>query len=68
MSITLLINAELGKEDGLIKELRNIEKVKETRFVYGIYDIIAKVEVESVEKLRKILTSKIRHLIDVRST
>ncbi len=64
----VLINAELGKEEGLIKELRKIENVKEAHFVYGVYDIVAKVEAESMEKLKEIVTFKIRRMNDVRST
>jgi len=64
----VLINAELGKEEGILKELRSISSVKEAHFVYGVYDIIAKVEAESMEKLKEIVTFKIRRLADVRST
>jgi DNA-binding Lrp family transcriptional regulator len=64
----VLINAELGKEQGILKELRSIPSVKEAHFVYGVYDIIAKVEAESMEKLKEIVTFKIRRLPDVRST
>ncbi|MBS7626779.1 MAG: Lrp/AsnC ligand binding domain-containing protein [Candidatus Bathyarchaeia archaeon] len=64
----VLINAELGKEEGILKELRNIDSVKEAHFVYGVYDIIAKVEAESMDKLKEIVTFKIRRLSDVRST
>jgi DNA-binding Lrp family transcriptional regulator len=64
----VLINAELGKEEGILKELRSIAFVKEAHFVYGVYDIIAKVEADSMEKLKEIVTFKIRRLTDVRST
>ena len=64
----VLINAELGKEEGILKELRSIGSVKEAHFVYGVYDIIAKVEADSMEKLKEIVTFKIRRLGDVRST
>lgn len=64
----VLINAELGKEEGILKELRSIATVKEAHFVYGVYDIIAKVEADSMEKLKEIVTFKIRRLTDVRST
>ena len=64
----VLINAELGKEEGILKELRSIGNVKEAHFVYGVYDIIAKVEADSMEKLKEIVTFKIRRLGDVRST
>ena len=64
----VLINAELGKEENILEELRNINQVKEAHFVYGVYDIIAKVEAESMDKLKEIVTFKIRRLSDVRST
>lgn len=64
----VLINAELGKEESILEELRNISQVKEAHFVYGVYDIIVKVEAESMDKLKEIVTFKIRRLGDVRST
>ncbi len=64
----ILINSELGKEEDVLKELRSIENVKEVHFVYGVYDIIAQVEAENMEKLKEIVTFKIRRLNDVRST
>jgi len=64
----VLINSELGKEENILKELRGIENISEAHFVYGVYDIIAKVQAESMEKLKEIVTFKIRRLSDVRST
>lgn len=64
----VLINAELGKEENILEELRNIGEVKEAHFVYGVYDIITKVEAKSMDKLKEIVTFKIRRLNDVRST
>ncbi len=64
----VLINSELGKEESVLKELRSIENVIEAHIVYGVYDMIAKVEAESMEKLKEIVTFKIRRLSDVRST
>ena len=64
----ILINSELGKEEDVLKELRSIENVKEVHFVYGVYDIIVKVEAENMKELKEIVTFKIRRLNDVRST
>jgi len=69
MSIAyVLINSELGKEESIIKELRNFKEIKEVHFIYGVYDIIAKVEAESTEKLKELIAFKIRRLKDIRST
>ena len=64
----ILINTELGKEKSLLKEIRSIPNVKEAYFIYGVYDIIVKVEAENMEKLKEIVTFKIRRLNDVRNT
>lgn len=64
----VLINAEIGSEDEVVVELRKIGNVKESYVVYGVYDIVAKVEAESMDKLKEIVTWKIRRLDRVRST
>lgn len=64
----ILINSELGKEESLIKELRDIDGIKEVHYVYGVYDIIAKVEAKNMGKLIEMIAFKIRRLRDVRST
>jgi DNA-binding Lrp family transcriptional regulator len=64
----VLINTEIGSEDEVVSELRKIGNVKESYTVYGVYDIVAKVEAESMDKLKEIVTWKIRRLDKVRST
>ena len=64
----VLINAEIGSEDNVLTELRKLGNVKESYVVYGVYDIVAKVEAESMDKLKEIVTWKIRRLEKVRST
>jgi DNA-binding Lrp family transcriptional regulator len=64
----VLINAEIGSEDEVLKELRKLSNVKESYVVYGVYDVVAKVEAESMDKLKEIVTWKIRRLDKVRST
>lgn len=64
----VLINAEIGSEDDVLVELRKLGNVKESYVVYGVYDIVAKVEADSMDKLKEIVTWKIRRLDRVRST
>jgi len=47
----VLINAEIGSESEILKELRKMEHVKEAYLVYGVYDIVAKVEADTMDKL-----------------
>ncbi len=64
----VLINTEMGSMEETLKALSKIDNVKEAYMVYGVYDIVAKVEAESMTKLKELVTWKIRKLDKVRST
>ncbi|MEW6043875.1 MAG: Lrp/AsnC ligand binding domain-containing protein [Thermoproteota archaeon] len=64
----VLINCELGSEQRVIDQIKPIDGVKEVRGVFGAYDILAKIETASVERLREIITWKIRKIDRIRST
>jgi len=64
----VLINTEIGSEGEVLSELRKVEGVEEAFSVYGVYDIVAKVKAETMEKLKDIVTWRIRRLNKVRST
>jgi len=64
----VLINAKVGSENVALKEPKTIEQVKETYMVYGVYDIVARVEAKTMDKLKAIISSKVRKLNKVRST
>jgi DNA-binding Lrp family transcriptional regulator len=64
----VLINTEIGSEADVLKELKNVEGVEEAHAVYGVYDMIAKVKADTMDKLKEIITWKVRRLDKVRST
>jgi DNA-binding Lrp family transcriptional regulator len=64
----VLINAEAGSETEILDALRKMENVREAHGVYGVYDIVARVEAESLDQLKEVVTWKIRRLDKVRST
>jgi len=64
----IVINAEMGSEEEVLDELKKLEGVKEAYLVYGVYDIIAKVEADSMEELKEAVTWKVRKINKVRST
>jgi len=64
----VLVNAELGTEEDLIREIRKLSDVKEAYLVYGMYDIMVKVEGPSVEKVKETVNVKIRKMDKIRST
>ncbi|MCW4032980.1 MAG: Lrp/AsnC ligand binding domain-containing protein [Candidatus Bathyarchaeota archaeon] len=64
----VFISTELGEEKNLLKQLRSISNVKEAHIVYGVYDIVVKVEAENMDILKEMVTRNIRSLSEVRST
>ena len=64
----MLVNADLGAEEDLLKKLREIANVREVYVVYGVYDIVARVEADTMEKVKETITWHIRRLDKVRST
>jgi DNA-binding Lrp family transcriptional regulator len=64
----VLVNTELGHEAEVVKELKMIEGVLETYLVYGVYDIIGRIEAETMEELKNIISWKVRRIQRVRST
>ena len=67
-TVFVMINTELGSESMVLKRLKEIEGVKETFLVYGVYDIIARIETETMQELKDIVALKVRRLDNVRST
>ncbi|MHC3129014.1 MAG: Lrp/AsnC ligand binding domain-containing protein [Candidatus Bathyarchaeota archaeon] len=64
----VLITTETGAMESVRESLKKMEYVKETYLVYGVYDIIATVKAETMEKLKEIVTWNLRSLDRVRST
>jgi len=64
----VFVNVEVGSEGEVLKRLREVLEVKEAYFVYGVYDIVAKVETDSMDHLKEVITWKIRRLEKIRST
>ena len=64
----VLINVESGSEDEVLQELKKVEGVEESYFSYGVYDIITKIKAETMDKLKELVTRRIRTLSKVRST
>jgi DNA-binding Lrp family transcriptional regulator len=62
------INTEIGSESDVLKELKRVEGVVEASAVYGVYDIMAKVKAESIDKLKEIITWHVRRLDNVKAT
>ncbi|MGQ9513479.1 MAG: Lrp/AsnC family transcriptional regulator [Thermoproteota archaeon] len=64
----VLINVEIGAEGDVVKQLEANPGVKEAWVVYGVYDIVAKIEAENTDKLKEVISDNIRRLDGVRNT
>ena len=64
----VLINVEASSEDEVIQELKAIDDVKSVYFVYGAYDIVAKIEARTEQELKQTITWKVRRLERIAST
>ena len=68
----VLINSELGTDVDVISQIKKIveeEQIQsyEIQGVYGVYDVVVKISSED-EKLRNLITNKIRKINQVQST
>ena len=64
----VLMNTETDAMEDVLEALKNVKEVKEAYSVYGVYDIIAKIEAKSMDKLKDVVSYRIRRLQGVRST
>ena len=64
----VLLNYDLGYASTLAADMEGIPGVKEAYIVYGVYDLMIKVEADSMDKLKEFISRKIRRVKGVKST
>lgn len=68
----VLLNSDLGSDESIINEVKQIlaeeDITYEVQGVYGVYDIVLKLTSDDGEKLRGIITNKVRKISKVQST
>ena len=63
-----LISAEPGKTTEVFRKVKTVDGVKLAEAVAGPYDIVARIEVDSLEKLTKAVFGDIRGIPSVTNT
>lgn len=58
----ILLNTEIGAENQVLEELRKIEGIDEAHNLWGVYDIIANVRADNMDKLKNIITKRIEKI------
>jgi len=56
-----------GNEHEVVEQLRKMEGITETLVTYGLWDIVARIETESLQKLDMIIT-EIRKITEITQT
>ncbi len=68
----VLLNSDLGSDESIINEVKQILADEDVTFevqgVYGVYDIVLKLSSNDAEKLRSLITNKVRKISKVQST
>lgn len=64
----VLLIVKPGEESTVAEKLTKMPEVKDVSVVYGEYDIVAKIEKESMESLQDFLIKKVRAMDEVERT
>ena len=62
------INTEPASMAEVLQKVRAIEGVEQAEMTYGVYDVVAKVKADTLDKIKKIITKDIRKNENVRTT
>ena len=63
-----MLNCELGAEESLIEQLKELEQVVDVFETIGTHDMMVKLQAENFEKIREVVSWNIKKLPKVRST
>ncbi len=64
----MLISCEIGEEQLVYSQLKEISEVKNCLITFGSYDIIAEFVTDNPSQMNEVIISKIRKLQKIRST
>ena len=63
----ILLNCDLGAEEYIVDELKQLQDIRNAYLTFGAYDVIAEIQTENPEEFAKVI-AKIRKLTRVVST
>ena len=69
----VLLNSDLGSDKAIISDVKELLSDEsdinfEIQGVYGVYDIVLKLTAPNTEKLRTVITTKVRNIPKIQST
>jgi DNA-binding Lrp family transcriptional regulator len=63
----LIVTVKLGTEHEAAQKIRKMKEVTEVLVTYGLYDLVVRIETESLGQLDKIVTD-IRQMAEIKQT
>ncbi|MHA2330813.1 MAG: Lrp/AsnC ligand binding domain-containing protein [Candidatus Hodarchaeales archaeon] len=69
----ILLNSKVGTENVVLDKIKSLDPGKSINLIncsiiYGVYDLILKVEADNMDILKKYVTNKIRSLDEISSS
>jgi len=64
----VMLNCDLGAEEDIINQLKELEQVVDVFETIGTHDMMVKLQADNFEKIREIVSWSIQKLPKVRST
>ena len=64
----VLLNCDLGAEEYILDELKQVPQIKNAYVTFGAYDIIAEIHAQTQDEFEKTVSMNIRRLARVVST
>lgn len=64
----ILINTKIGEEKKAFQKLSAIPEIKNAHQIYGVYDIIVKLEADTLDELKDIISYQLRQIDNIEST
>lgn len=64
----ILINSEVGKEQEILVKLRTLPYVVESYAVYGVYDLVIRLEADDLDTLKSVISKNIRTIEFIEKT
>ncbi len=64
----LLLNMELGYCKTVLVKLESLKEVKYVHTIYGSYDVLLKVECDTIDAVKDFIADKIRSIPDLQSS
>ena len=64
----VLLNCDLGAEEYILDELKQVSQIKNAYITFGAYDIIAEIHADTQEEFERTVSMNIRQLSRIVST